>query len=768
MKSILISSDFVYDNDGSLRLLEINTNSGIVPTQFEHFDFTDLKSFLLSNGFTKLVFVYNNNLNWFVEYFRQQFESDATMSSVELQFVKVFDTFYGIPADVVDNETTFIIRSVYDSTAIVDSEFCANEINLYDLFINNSDTGSIPNLKFKRDNGTEFDNLSRTTNSQSNIPDYFLKKAVFSPFVNNKLVKLDSGNTIDGYLTDNPSTLDTYIVENYHFNSTNSVYNNKIQALRVYQLWYGGALDAIDLAFIQNSALTEIPSTTDFSTTNQLVDKKWRYSFISNFLTSHDGPKQHGYREDSLVELEDGTTKQLKDVVVGDVVKSYIITSLPDAAVNTYNWFEWKQTKADYDSLNKYETNTSVIQIDKVQLDDFAVEITFDTNDKYYSLFGSGILTWQSGSDTVQFLSATILSPGDRVITSTGIGLLVSDINVVYDTGSYYSFDVEESDTILLKPNSIIVHNYECFAAGTQILLADGTTKNIEDVRSGDVVKSFNFNTGINEDKSVGDLLSVLSDHIAHVKLENGQVLKVTKDHPIMTDKGWAALDVELTMEKYQIGVAQLEVGNSVGSYDYSNSKIVSIDVIEEPTMTFTLKGVEDNANFYADGVLVHNRPMIGSCFVAGTKVTMSDFSDKNIEDVVVGDKVLSFNEKTQETEIKTVISLKQPIHNDLVKYTFSNGQTLVSTFDHPYYVSTLMDGLVLSSYKPDLTTERYDLGKKIHQIKAGDRIQTLDSAGHNQIVSIEELPLEDTQTYIFTVEDNHNFYANGILTHNK
>ena len=53
------------------------------------------------------------------------------------------------------------------------------------------------------------------------------------------------------------------------------------------------------------------------------------------------------------------------------------------------------------------------------------------------------------------------------------------------------------------------------------------------------------------------------------------------------------------------------------------------------------------------------------------------------------------------------------------------------------------------------------------HQIKVGDGVQAIDYMSHH-IVSIEELPVEDTQTYIFTVENNHNFYANGILTHNK
>lgn len=767
MKSILVSGDFVYDNEGTLRLLEINTNSGINKSQFPFFDFSNLKSFLLDNGYTKLVLVYNNNLNWFVKYLQENWEADASVSSISFQAVKVFDTFYGIPSDVVDNDTTFIIRSVYDSTAIVDSEYCANEINLYDLFINNNDTGSIPNLKFKRDDLSEFDNLDRNKNSEGNIPDYFLKKSVFSPYVNNKLVKLDENTSIDDLLSADPTILDTYIIEKYHFNSEKSIDNNKIQAIRAYQLWYGSNLDAIDLAFIDNSSLTDIPALSDFSTTNNYVDKKWRYSYISNFLTTHDGPKQHGYREDSLVELEDGSTKQLKDVVVGDVVKSYVITSLPDAAVNTYNWFEWKQTKSDYDSLSKEITTASVQQIDSVQLNDFAVELSLEGDVKYNSLFGSGILTWQSGSDSVQFLSATTIAPGDRVITSTGNGLLVENMYVIYDTGSYFSFDVEESDTVLLKPADIIVHNYECFAAGTKVLLADGSSKNIEDVKTGDIVLSYNLKTNENESKVVGKLLSVLSDHISYVTLSNGVVLKITNDHPIYTNNGWAAIDVELTKTKYDLPVEALVVGNSVKTID-GYVEVVSIETNNEPTMTFTLKDVEDNANFYAEGVLVHNRPMIGICFIAGTKVTMMDGTQKNIEDVQIDDVVVSFNEETKTTEYKSVIDLKQPMHNDLVKYTFENGSTITSTFDHPFYVARLDDGLTLASYKPNLTNVRYNLGKEVKQIVVNDIVHTLKHPTNTKISSIEELPLEDTQTYIITVEDNHNFYANGILVHNK
>ena len=59
------------------------------------------------------------------------------------------------------------------------------------------------------------------------------------------------------------------------------------------------------------------------------------------------------------------------------------------------------------------------------------------------------------------------------------------------------------------------------------------------------------------------------------------------------------------------------------------------------------------------------------------------------------------------------------------------------------------------------------DLGNLLNEIKIGDFVNLSD----NETVKIEsiiELSRTDTQTYIISVEDNHNFYANKILVHNK
>jgi hypothetical protein len=204
--------------------------------------------------------------------------------------------------------------------------------------------------------------------------------------------------------------------------------------------------------------------------------------------------------------------------------------------------------------------------------------------------------------------------------------------------------------------------------------------------------------------------------------------------------------------------------GQSEGVTKISEINLLIFDE-QQPVYTMNMEDVDnfilESGNFVAFFV-VHNL-IGGGCFPAGTKIITEGGNDKNIEDIEVGDYVLSFNEKEGNTEYKKVIATKQPIHNELVKYHFANQTSLIATFDHPIYVN----GLELASYSPELSNARYDIDVEISQIKVGDMVK-VPNAGHSAIREIEILPIEDTQTYIFTVEDNHNFYANGILVHNK
>ncbi|MDB5056269.1 MAG: hypothetical protein JWM44_4319 [Bacilli bacterium] len=155
---------------------------------------------------------------------------------------------------------------------------------------------------------------------------------------------------------------------------------------------------------------------------------------------------------------------------------------------------------------------------------------------------------------------------------------------------------------------------------------------------------------------------------------------------------------------------------------------------------------------FVVDGVVgakifrkVHNiTPCF--CFVAGTKVATID-GDKPIEQILVGDQVLSKNVDTGETAYKPVETLYQKEITET--YNIHVGNEILSTSDnHPFWV--VGKGWVLSK-----------------DIVPGDLFEKSD--GTPVTVDKVEVKQENTTVYNFSVQDFHTYYVSSlrILTHN-
>jgi hypothetical protein len=148
------------------------------------------------------------------------------------------------------------------------------------------------------------------------------------------------------------------------------------------------------------------------------------------------------------------------------------------------------------------------------------------------------------------------------------------------------------------------------------------------------------------------------------------------------------------------------------------------------------------------------------SCFVAGTKVTMLDGSSKNIENVVIGDIVRSYNEYTREISDAVIIKTQSQTTTKTIKLDF-NGINIQSTFDHPYYV----ENKGWATYDPE--SSNYDFA--VSKLEIGDICYTYSNGGIDKVelMNIKEI-IEDTTTYIFTLDKDKTFFANNILVHNK
>lgn len=151
-------------------------------------------------------------------------------------------------------------------------------------------------------------------------------------------------------------------------------------------------------------------------------------------------------------------------------------------------------------------------------------------------------------------------------------------------------------------------------------------------------------------------------------------------------------------------------------------------------------------------------------CFEAGTQILTSLNGQETvpIETLKAGDFVISYNVKTGENYLAKV---KEAITNKRSEYmaivVLDNGTSLTMTDIHPLY-----------------TDEGFKSPRKFTypELKIGDRVKTFE--GWSVVESIEKYRnLDAVTTYTLNVIDldeivddstNDNFYANGVVAHNK
>ncbi|MCM3040575.1 polymorphic toxin-type HINT domain-containing protein [Paenibacillus motobuensis] len=134
------------------------------------------------------------------------------------------------------------------------------------------------------------------------------------------------------------------------------------------------------------------------------------------------------------------------------------------------------------------------------------------------------------------------------------------------------------------------------------------------------------------------------------------------------------------------------------------------------------------------------------NCFTAGTKV-LTDEGEKNIEDIEVGDKVLSKNEDTDEVAYKEVTATFNH-ETDEIYNIHVGGQMIESTFNHPFYVK--------------------DRGWTfVKDLKVGDLL--VQSDGNTLKVDSIELEHKQATVYNLRVDDFHTYFVSelDIWVHN-
>ena len=168
-----------------------------------------------------------------------------------------------------------------------------------------------------------------------------------------------------------------------------------------------------------------------------------------------------------------------------------------------------------------------------------------------------------------------------------------------------------------------------------------------------------------------------------------------------------------------------------------------------------------------------------GVCLTKGTRIIVESKNDNNngmsshklIENLVIGDIVLSYNLETNTFEYNKVIKVAKYRTNELVTIKLVNKQSVVCTPNHLIYVDN--KGTYVSAEEievgDELTTAVFDnKNKNNNNVSSNSKGHYGKKIGRVECVTSEFYSNNETvEVYTIWVENTPNFFANGICVHN-
>ena len=293
----------------------------------------------------------------------------------------------------------------------------------------------------------------------------------------------------------------------------------------------------------------------------------------------------------SLIRMFDNSTKQVQDVEVGDVVKSYKPAGMPDEFFFE-DWYSYSST----DLSGSVASGSVVVR-------------TF--NQDYYGYYlingsikipvlkqammkGGRFFTKQG--DTWSWQTPDNINVGNYFLDKDANEVEITSKTEVAQEDTFYSLDVEDIDTYFTS--DILVHNIppgKCFAGVTMITLSDGTYHQIKHIELGTKIKTYDDETGKLQNSTVLEVVKVLHDNLIKYKFSDNTEIIATDDHPF-----YIASD-SYTDSDYR----PLEMGDEVLNDELNKIKVVNVKKIEGLIETYNINRTNNGKNYFANRVLV-------------------------------------------------------------------------------------------------------------------------------------------------------------------
>jgi hypothetical protein len=354
------------------------------------FNLAPLLEFIADKGFTKIEYI--GAIQQFYQRLSQSVDIECNMNYVGEALT--------VP-NIEDNDTTLIIRSAYDTTAIVDDTYCANKVNFLNL-IRNSEFGS--EFAYMDEAGNLINHITNILDNGS-YPNFILK-AVIPHYDKNVYPKLFKATNEEQLNTILGEVDKDYFLMPYYYNP-DKLENNHIQVVRSLNLLFPPNLESIQIGQYHKICNEEIHSDNMYnSTTFEYIGDRSRY------LTTINAPWSPKLEDGDLVEMADGSFKTALELEIGDEIKTIEIPN-PFQVDNRSEKVNYRISYSEFIEGVTYSTNKILNKV-RINRKAFITTITFTDDTTWTDVGDSNYLSEIDGE--VRFLSTLQLKAGDFVL----------------------------------------------------------------------------------------------------------------------------------------------------------------------------------------------------------------------------------------------------------------------------------------------------------------------------------------------------------------
>ena len=245
MKATIIGSDLLQQGD-LVKFLEINTNTTIYNEGADLLDYTTLFNMLVNNNITEFHYIYTDLEAYTPIKFPHRFEEIIKQKCVENGMTYtphlVAQNSVTVPY-IEDASNKFILRQSFDTTALVDSTYCADKYEFFSLM---SGSQFIPNTYFTSSE-LSLDTLSELNFTNGDEPN-LVKKHRYPTYDEKQLPALYSIETQSDFETFKSELVssENNLLQEFVYDTQN-INDGKWSIIRSIDILYGSTLDVINL-----------------------------------------------------------------------------------------------------------------------------------------------------------------------------------------------------------------------------------------------------------------------------------------------------------------------------------------------------------------------------------------------------------------------------------------------------------------------------------------------------------------------------------------